>query len=307
MSRWLASAFLALVGLFGGVAASCGSTGGYGSLQCWGGAYLLNNGCFCPLGMTWDGGSCQGVAQAGSCTGGAFQVDTQCFCGTGTQWDGARCAEIVCTGGAYLAGNQCMCPDGKQWIDAQCQVPCVPGAYHVDVNTCACPAGLVSYGDQLGCQPSCSGGAQPNGQGGCVCPSGTVWFDNQGCMTPVAQPTPGPYPQPEPWHPTPGPGRGPGPGPGPEPGHGHGNGHGTTPTPTPTPVYERWEMPKYPSPPFIAHYGGRCREFLNTPNNKQECMTFCTQTIQTGVSQGCTCMDMVQHCDGHKDKPVRVQ
>jgi hypothetical protein len=75
----------------------------------------------------------------------------------------------------------------------------------------------------------------------------------------------------------------------------------------PTPVIERWEMPKYPSPPFVAHYGKRCKEFLQTPDNKGECMRFCTATIQTGVSQGCTCMDMIQHCDGTKDKPVRVQ
>ena len=159
MARWRGIAFALVLGMAGGVTGACGTSGDFGQLQCWGGAYFINGGCFCPLGMPWDGGACQGQAQAGTCGGGAFQVDTQCFCATGSRWDGESCAEIVCSGGAYLDGNDCRCPQGKQWIDSACQVPCVPGAYHVDVNTCACPDGTVSYGDQIGCHVLCEGGS----------------------------------------------------------------------------------------------------------------------------------------------------
>ncbi|MFO0745867.1 MAG: hypothetical protein U1F43_09365 [Myxococcota bacterium] len=295
-------AFALLIGI-----AACGSTGG-GGIVCSGGAYQVDNGCFCPLGMLWQDGQCQGQPQAGNCSGGAFQAGSQCFCPVGMLWNAeqAQCLAIVCSGGAFVAGYECRCPDGKQWIDQACQVPCVPNAYHADPDTCLCPDGTSSYGDALGCLAPCPGSSQYDASGQCMCPVGTSW-DGNDCAAVVAAPEPPPTP----WQPPPEPPQPyePGPGPGPSPGR-PGQPPGPSPGPMPgfpPPRIERWEMPHYPSPPFVARYGPRCKEFLQSPNNKAECMSFCTSTIQTGVSQGCTCMDLLEHCDGTRDKPVRVQ
>ena len=103
---------------------ACACAGG-GGLVCGQGARMVGTGCYCPLGTTPDGVSCQGAPQQGTCGAGAMQVNgassSVCSCPDGWIWsDNAMTTCAQCVGGTIASGDACVCPDGTVSDGTQC-------------------------------------------------------------------------------------------------------------------------------------------------------------------------------------------
>lgn len=277
--------------------------------RCTGGTFYNGQQCVCPEGQFWSNahGECR------RCVGGTFFNGQQCVCPDGSFWsnDHGECRQ--CLGGSFFNGQQCVCPNGSFWSNdhGECR-QCLGGTFF-NGQQCVCPNGQTWNQGAGRCESAsvgCSGGAVPDGIGGCKCTGRRTWQGNMclcpsgmadegaaGCRTPNAPSCHGGQvadsagrcacPSGRTWS-------------------GSYCEYPRTPGPTPTPKIDRYEMPKYPSPPFVLKYGGKCKEFTTTNDNKRECQNYCTSLIATNVVQNCTCMDMITHCDGRKDVPVRV-